>query len=241
MALNDADKLMRIRRFYREAVAGAGEQGFTVLLDGRVAKTSGGAVLAAPTQALAELLASEWAAQGEHIDFTSMPATRLAFTAIDRGEAARDGLAKEVARYASSDTLCYPSETPRVLAERQGSLWTPQRAWARSELGMAFEAAKGIQHRPQPPETLTKVEAMAGALPIFDLTGLAFAAGLYGSAILALAVRHGALDAVEAYELSRLEEAVQAEQWGLDAEAEARTQALRREAGMIGQWFAALA
>jgi chaperone required for assembly of F1-ATPase len=240
MALSDADKLMRIRRFYGEVSVGTGEQGFTVLLDGRLAKTSGGAVLAVPTLALAEVLAVEWRAQGEHIDFTSMPATRLAFTAIDRGEAARAGLAKEVARYASADTLCYPADTPRMLAERQAALWAPWRLWVETAFGLRFATATGLLHHAQPPETLAKVEALAEALPVFDLTGLVFAAGLYGSAILALAVHGGALDAVEAYELSRLEEAVQAEHWGLDAEAEARTEALRREAAMIGEWFAAL-
>jgi chaperone required for assembly of F1-ATPase len=240
MALTDADKLTRIRRFYKEAVVGTGEHGFTVLLDGRTAKTSGGAVLAAPTRALAELLAAEWGAQGEHIDFASMPATRLAFTAIDRGGQARDGLAKEVARYAGSDTLCYLAEGPRALVERQRAQWAPWRDWAARDLGLRFEATDGLMHTPQPRETLTAVEAMAEALPDLALTGLVFAAGLYGSAILALAVQRGALDAVEAFELSRLEEVVQAEQWGQDAEAQARTEALREEAAIIGRWFVAL-
>ena len=67
-----------------------------------------------------------------------------------------------------------------------------------------------------------------------------FGAGLYESSILALAVQRRALDAVEAFELSRLEEAFQIEQWGLDSEAEARNAALRVEAAMLEHWFAAL-
>ena len=241
MALSDADRLNRARRFYKQALAGPVGEGHGVLLDGRPARTAGGALLAAPTAALAERLAAEWHAQADFIDFAFMPATRLAFTAIDRGEEPRAALAAEVARYAGSDTLCYPAEGPRPLAERQAALWTPWRDWARDELGLVFEAAPGPLHHAQPAATLAATEALAQALPLFALTGLVFACGLYGSTILGLAVQRGALDAVDAFELSRVEEAYQAEQWGVDAEAEARTAAQRTEAMMLRDWFAALA
>jgi chaperone required for assembly of F1-ATPase len=74
----------------------------------------------------------------------------------------------------------------------------------------------------------------------FGLSGLHFAAGLYGSAVLAFAVQRGALDAAEAFDLSRLDEAFQEERWGVDSEAAARVAALRTEAEMIGRWFEAL-
>lgn len=241
MALSDADKLMRIRRFYQRAEAGPVSGGHGVLLDGKTARTAGGAVLAAPTPALAEALAGEWEAQVEFIDFARMPATRLAFTVIDRGGPVHADLAKEVRRYAGADTLCYPAEGPRGLAERQDALWTPWRDWAKAELGLRFEPAGGALHHTQPAETLAAAEALAAALDPYQLAGLVFACGLYGSANLALAVQRRALHGVEAFDLSRVEEAYQAEQWGLDAEAEARTEALRGEAAMVERWFAALA
>jgi chaperone required for assembly of F1-ATPase len=241
MALTDADKLMRVRRFYKEAMAGPVEGGHAILLDGRPAKTAGGGRLITPTPSLAEVLAGEWAGQAEFIDFSYMPATRLAFTAIDRGAEAHAGLAREAARYAGSDTLCYPATSPTPLVRRQDALWTPWRGWAERELGLRFKTAGEALHVSQPPETLAGVERIADGLDNFSLAGLVFACGLYGSAILALAVQRRALDAVEAFDLSRLEEAFQAEQWGLDAEAEARTEALREEAAMLERWFAALA
>ena len=48
------------------------------------------------------------------------------------------------------------------------------------------------------------------------------------------------VDAAEAYELSRLDEAFQQSQWGEDAEAAARTAAGRRDARLIGDWFTGL-
>jgi chaperone required for assembly of F1-ATPase len=67
-----------------------------------------------------------------------------------------------------------------------------------------------------------------------------FCTALFGSAILAFAVERGELSGEAAFELSRLDEALQIERWGEDAEAAARTQALRAEAEMAGRWFAAL-
>lgn len=239
MALRDADKLTRIKRFYRTAEAGSVPGGYGVLLDGRAAKTPDGKPLTAPTEPVARLLAEEWAAQGKFIDFATMPATRLAWTAIDRSADAVAALAAEVARYASTDTLSYP-EARGGLAERQASQWTPWLDWAARDLELDLEVAGGSLHHAQHPETLERARSLAEALEPFALTGLAFAAGLYGSAVLAFAVQRRALGGVEAFELSRLEEAFQAEQWGLDSEAEARTEARRVEAAMIDRWFGAL-
>ena len=78
------------------------------------------------------------------------------------------------------------------------------------------------------------------ALDDFSLTGLATATGLFGSAVLALAVQRGALSGAEAFELSRLDEAWQERQWGVDEEAAQRTAARRAEAELLDRWFAAL-
>ncbi|OYX33210.1 MAG: ATPase [Caulobacterales bacterium 32-69-10] len=228
----------RPRRFYEVVSVEPVDGGFALRLDGRSGKTAGGKPLVAPTLARAELIASEWDGQAETIDFSRMPATRLAFTAIDRTPEARAGLANEVAAYAGSDLLCYIAEHPTLLAEQEVAAWGPWLAWAERELGVALRPSLGIAHAPQPEASLARVKALAEAMDDFALTGLVYAAGLYGSAVLALAVVHGALDAGEAFELSRLDEAFQQERWGVDEEAAQRTEGLRTEAAMIGRWFA---
>ncbi|MGC1301264.1 MAG: ATP12 family protein, partial [Caulobacteraceae bacterium] len=70
----------RPRRFYTAVDVRCEDGAFVVLLDGRRAKTPEGTPLAAPTEALARLLAGEWDAQSTHIDLVSMPAVRLAYT-----------------------------------------------------------------------------------------------------------------------------------------------------------------
>lgn len=230
----------RPRRFYAAAKAGPADPGWGVLLDGRAARTPSGPRLVLPTKALAALLAEEWAAQGEAIDMGAMPATRLAFAAADRVARAREETAAEVGRYAGSDLLCYFADGPDALIARQTQRWGALLDWAREALDLEFHRTVGIIHRPQPPQTIAKVEALALALDDFALAGLAFAAGLFGSAILALALQRDQLDGAAAFDLSRLDEEFQEEKWGVDAEAAARRDHLAAEARMLDRWFQAL-
>ena len=216
------------------------EGGFAVALDGRTAKTPAGGRLILPSEVLSEQLAAEWEAQKDHIDYPTMPATRLAFTVIDRAPDARDALAREMSKLIAADALCYFADGPESLIDQQERLWGPWLSWAERESGLVLIRAKGVTHIAQPPETLAQAKALAAKLDDFRLSGLVFAGGLYGSAVLAFAVEQGALTAESAFGLSRLEEAFQEERWGIDHEAAARTEALRRDAGMVGAWFDAL-
>ena len=88
----------RISRFWTEATVGPhADGGWAVLLDGRAPKTPAKAPLVLPNQAAAQLVADEWAAQGQFLDPSTMPATRLASTAIDRIGQAREAVADEIA------------------------------------------------------------------------------------------------------------------------------------------------
>ena len=230
----------RPRRFYAKVDAAPAEGGFAVRLDGRSPRSPRGAALVLPTLGLAELVAEEWAGQGDHILAATMPATRLAWTAIERIAGARAETAAEIARFAATDLVCYFADAPAALVERQERHWGPVLGWAERSLGARFHRVQGIMHRPQPPETTARIEALALAEDDFALAGLAFAAALFGSAILAFALRRGELAAEAAFQLSRLDETFQEERWGLDAEAAERADALAAEAVMLERWFGAL-
>ena len=228
------------RRFYKAVDVAPVDGGHAVRLDGRTLRTPGGRRLILPTEGLAALVVEEWAAQGEHILPPTMPATRLANTAIDRVGAARGEVAAEVARYAGSDLLCYRAEEPVALVERQARAWGAVLDWAREALDIALEPVEGIVHRPQASQSLESARAEAEALDDFSLAGLAHATALFGSATLGFALQRGRLSAEEAFGLSRLDEAFQEERWGIDAEAAERTEKLAAEAAMLERWFAAL-
>jgi chaperone required for assembly of F1-ATPase len=235
-----SDPLRKPRHFYKDVSVAAEGGGFAVRLDGRTPRTPQGRPLVLPTLDLADLIAEEWRAQGEWIAHASMPATRLAHTAIDAVAAARGPTAEGVVRYAGNDLLCYFAEGPARLVHRQEKTWSPLLDWARDSHGLAFTRAAGIVHRPQPPETLARLSALLAPMDDFTLAGVAFAAALFGSAILAVALRDGRINANGAMVAARLDEIFQEEQWGVDAEAAARADAMAVEAVMAERWFAAL-
>ena len=228
------------RRFYKVVEVAEADGGFVVLLDGRGLRTPGGQRLVAPRRALAELIAAEWTAQVATIELAQMHATRLANTAIDSIAGAREATADQIVRYAGADLLLYFAEEPEALVRRQTELWGPLLDRAEREARLSFVRASGIVHQAQPQESLDELRRIALERDDFALAGLAFAAALFGSAVLALGVQRGWLTGVQAFELSRLDEAWQEERWGVDEEAAERTARLRTEADMLERWLRAL-
>jgi chaperone required for assembly of F1-ATPase len=214
--------------------------GFTVMLDGRQLRGPKGAHTVLPTEPLAELVAGEWAAQGQHLELAAMHATRLANTAIEAIPEARDATAQQIADYAASDLLCYRATDPAGLVARQAERWDPILARAEAELSLRFVSVSGIIHQAQPDETLERVKGLALRLDDFGLAGLAFGVPLFGSAVLSLALQHRWLSGEAAFDLSRIDEAWQEEKWGVDDEAAERTARLRGEAAMLDRWFRGL-
>ncbi|RZJ40703.1 MAG: ATPase [Brevundimonas sp.] len=229
----------RLKRFWTAVDVAEGEGGWSVTLDGRTPKTPGHAKLTLPTQAAAQLVADEWAAQGEFIDPGTMPATRLASTAIDRVSQVREAVAEELAAYAGTDLLCYPAEAPGSLVAQQAREWGTWLVWAR-DLGVPLQVAEGVTHRSQDPAAVARVRELALALDDFALTGLAALVPLLGSAVLGLAVQRGEVSGELAYDLSRIDEAFQESRWGVDEENAARTAARRAEAALFDRWFRVL-
>jgi chaperone required for assembly of F1-ATPase len=230
----------RPKRFYKLVEVAEAEDRFAVRLDGREVRTPAGTPLRLPTRALAELIAGEWDAQDEFVLIAEMHATRLANTAVDSVPAAREATAQAVADYGGSDLTCYFAEGPEGLVGRQHAGWDPAVERVEREFSCAFVRAFGIVHQAQPAQTLSRLKDEALAMDDFRLAGVAFAASLFGSAVLAFSLARGWLTGEQAFELSRLDEAWQEEQWGVDAEAAERTARLADEARMLERWIRAL-
>ena len=230
----------RPRRFYTDVTVVADSPDWRITLDGRALRTPSGKPLAIPSEALANLIAGEWRAQQERIDLHSMFLTRLAYGALDRTDEAWSTAADEAARFAGTDLVCYLADTPVKLLERQHAAWSPLREWA-AEHGVVLHAVTGIIPKAQPEASLAAMRAHAAALDRFRFAGLSHAIPLFGSAVLGLAVERGRLTAAEAFEISRIDEAFQIEQWGEDSEATKRIAQGRAEAAALDNWFSALA
>ncbi len=230
-----------MKKFYKQAgIEKLGDGNWTISLDGRQLKTPAKKPLSLPTEELAEAVAGEWADQVEFIDVATMHITRLVNVAIDRTPLARSEMADEVARYAETDLVSHLAEGPTVLRERQQEGWAPIRDWAAQELNVFLLPVEGVMASPQPTTSLEAARQHAANLDDMRLTGLNFGLGLFGSAVLSLAVEQGRLLAEEAFDLSRIDEIYQAEQWGEDEEAMHRVAYNRHQALGLGVFFAAL-
>lgn len=236
-----ADQLgFRPKRFWRDVAVADVTTGFAVNLDGRPIKTPAGETVVLPNGKLAQSVAHEWSAVGEHLDYEDMPLTRLAFAAIDRMPAVQAETVAEVRRYSETDLLCYPSEYPQALTERENAVWAPLLAWASNALELDFEPNRSLMHRPQPPATLDRIAALVAAMTPFEQAGLMAAIPLLGSVVLALALWRGRLTGEAAFAASRIGEDFQAETWGRDAEAAARAETMKKQASSLELWFDAL-
>jgi chaperone required for assembly of F1-ATPase len=224
-----------MKRFYKNVSVVPGEGGFQVLLDGRGVKTPAGKSLALPTQSLADAIAGEWRTQGDVVEPTSMPLLRLANTAIDGIAANRDQTIAAILRFGENDLLCYRADAPPALVRRQSEGWDRWIAWADRALGAKLTVVDGLTHADQPAAAMAALGAAVARQDDFALAGLHVIASVTGSLVLGLAVAMGELSAADAFALSRIDEAHQAETWGTDAEAEARAASLATEVGRAAQ------
>lgn len=211
------------KRFYTDVGTRNEDDDVAILLDGRGVKTPAKRALRLPTAEAAELVASEWRAQGETIDPATMPTTRLANTAIDAVADQVDAVFEDIVRYAGNDLLCYHAESPQELVERQARQWGAVIDWVASSHGARFVPAAGIVHQAQPQAA---IEAFAKALDTyrnpFELAALHVVTTLTGSAILTLAFAEGFRSVPEVWALAHLDEDWTEEHWGVDEEAQAR-------------------
>lgn len=217
------------KRFYEAASVGEQGDGFAVLLDGKPLRTPGRASLTVPSRALAEAIAAEWNAQGERIDPRTMPLTKIANSAIDGVRGREAETVADIAAYAASDLLSYRAEEPEELIDLQARHWDPVLAWARDVLGIDLATTQGVRPVAQAPGIVERVVGALGGLDPFRLTALHVITTLTGSALLTLALLHGALSPDEVWTAAHVDEDWQIDRWGEDAEAVERRAGRRRE------------
>jgi chaperone required for assembly of F1-ATPase len=211
------------KRFYKEVGIGRDADRFTIELDGRPVKTPAKKTLSLPTRAAAELVASEWRDQVDVINPGKMPITRLVNSALDGVANELEAVLDDIVKYAGTDLLCYRAEAPQSLVEAQAGKWDPVLYWVADAFGARFILAEGIIHREQP---ASAIEAYATALDKYRdplaVAALHTVTSLTGSALLALALAEGRITAEDAWTAAHADEDWNIEQWGSDAEAEAR-------------------
>ncbi|WGD55958.1 ATP12 family protein [Bradyrhizobium sp. CB1650] len=216
------------KRFYKEVGVTEAESGFAVTLDGKPIRTPSSRQVVIPSRALADAVAAEWEAQKEALDPMTMPLTRLANSVIEGVVDRVADVSDDLAKYFQSDLLFYRAGHPEGLVAREAAHWDPVLFWAAEALGAHFILSEGIMHVKQPEEA---VQAARDALPDdpWVVAALHVITTLTGSALLALALAHGARDADQVWAAAHVDEDWNADQWGVDEEAAGRRAARLRD------------
>ncbi len=209
------------KRFYAKAGAVESKDGFAITLDDKPIRTPSGRHLVAPVKEIADAIVAEWDAQQEFIDPLTMPLTRFANSVVDAVIDRVEAVTGDMAKYFESDLLFYRAGHPEALVAREAAHWDPLLFWAADALGAHFILAEGIVHVRQPESA---VAAARAALPngAWSIAALHVITTLTGSALLALALLRGVVDADQAWAAAHVDEDWNAEKWGVDEEVAAR-------------------
>lgn len=207
------------KRFWQNATVEADGDGFAVHLDGRPVRTPAKNPLVVPNRTLAERIAQEWQAQEGKIDPESMPWTRSANSAIEKVSASRAEIDTYLIDYAGTDLLCYRAAQPEALVTRQTAAWDPILDWAHQTFGARLITTTGVMPVDQSAEAIERLFKAMSPMNDFEMTGFYDLVTLSGSFLIGLAAAYDYRDSALLWEVSRVDETWQIEQWGADEEA----------------------
>lgn len=230
----------RIRKFFKTVRVERTPDGFSLLLDGKLARTPARAPLSLPNAPLAEALAEEWRVEGESLEPAAMALTQLAFTAIDISQKERVRRNEDVVNYLYTELLCHRVDAPAALVERQSAAWDPILDWAAGAFGERFSVTTGVRAIEQPSKAIDSARREIEAMDAWRSAGLAVAVSVAGSALIGLALEARAFPADALFSASRVDEHFQTERWGVDAAAAARERRLEAAFMAVDKWFTLL-
>ena len=208
------------KRFWKNVHVVSSEAGYFIKLDDKILKSPAKRQMMLPTEALAKKVASEWDEQVEEIHPTTMPFTKSANAVLDKVSEQYEEVSSLLSEYGETDLLYYRADSPPELQKRQKTGWDPIVKWAENTFKVQINCGTGIVYIPQNEKLFSETRKKINNLSIFELTALYDMVSITGSLILGLAIINGRLSAEEAYQLSRIDEQWQLEQWGEDEEAQ---------------------
>jgi chaperone required for assembly of F1-ATPase len=209
------------KRFYTRAGMTETPDGFAITLDDKTVRTPSRKPLTAPARSIAEAIVAEWEAQQDTINPMTMPLTRLANSVIDAVGDNVQAVADDIAKYFGTDLLFYRAGHPQELVAREAKAWDPVLFWAAETLGAHFILAEGIIHVRQPEPAIAATRATLPTDP-WAIAALHLVTTLTGSALLAVALLLGHLDADQVWAAAHVDEDWNIEHWGIDEEVAAR-------------------
>jgi chaperone required for assembly of F1-ATPase len=217
------------KRFWKEASVVEIEDGYSVELDGRKLRTPSKAPLNVTYREIADAIASEWMAQEELVDPTTMPATRMANSVIDKVIVNQDAIVDMLSEYAGSDLMCYRATTPQSLIEEQAAAWDPILDWSAAHMKAPMHTTSGVMFVEQPAQSVEVYRARLKRMNPYQLAGVHDLITISGSVVISMALITNHLNLEQAWSTAIVDESWQEKQWGVDEEAQEAIEKKRQD------------
>ena len=140
----------------------------------------------------------------------------------------REEVINRLVRFALTDMLLFWGQN-KDLVEKQEKIWGPLLEWGNYELNAKFIKTQSLDVPEQEKTSGLRLKLFLESLSDKELAAFYVAALNMKSVLLAAALVKGRINAQEAFEAAYLEELWQAENWGMEAEAEKRRGEIRQE------------
>lgn len=201
-----------MKRFYTIVDVSVTDSGrHAITLDGKPIKTHIGQSLSVEIRELAEHLADEWRNQGDDIKPETMPYNQIINTILDTTDAQKQSIQDNVLGYINTDLLCYRTDLPEDLKQRQEESWDPVLQWFENLSGYQFKTTHALIALEQDPQIHKWFESYVSDLDDMTFGCFQILTALTGSIILALAFCEGNVDTQSTFNAINVEEFYRAE------------------------------
>lgn len=207
---------------------------YGILLDGKPVKTKGRIDLSAPSEAIANGVMQEWAAQSDKIIPDTMPMTQILNTKIDRISVERDVITGSVLKYLDTDLVCYYAEKPSDLVEDQKGAWKKWQSYFEKKFDCILQTTDGLAALTQEDKAHSVLKGYVDGLDDDHFTVLQLVTSLSGSIILAACFVDGGARAADVFTACFVEENFKnalydAEKYGVDPLLEKQQKEMTRD------------
>jgi len=210
-----------VKKFYKNASIVKANGGWEVNLDQRKLKTPDGTLIKFPTESLAHAVALEWNCNEETVNLHKMPLTMLCYAASDVPLArTADVIADSCLKYLVTDTILYHVDDPMSLsymedlAKLQATEWGPVLAWFNRRFNADVKHTYGFGKPHISEATYMTLRHHLKSYDQWCMIAFERMCNNLKSVILTLALLDRHISAVQAVQLSHLEQRFQVSKWG---------------------------
>jgi chaperone required for assembly of F1-ATPase len=200
-----------MKKFYHLVAVNHHQDGYVILLDGKILKTKSGRELLCSNSELAHAIMAEWVAQKDEIKPETMPLTQIMVTLLDKIQEEREVIHVELMNYLDTDLVCYRADGPPSYVAAQKAAWDPVLQWFESSFGTKLETTTAIAALTQSEVTHQSVETYVRNLSDEEFVILQIVTAETGSLILALAFLERAITPDDTFRAAQVEELLKSE------------------------------